>query len=65
MGLAGFTDKIFDIPHVTAARDLFIGIPEPETDRLASLAHDRTDWLICAPNHRDDLARTCARNRYG
>src|SRR3978361_1292924 len=32
--LTGFTDEIFDIPHVTAARDLFIDIPGPETDRL-------------------------------
>jgi hypothetical protein len=29
--LTGFTDEIFDIPHVTAARDLFIDIPGPET----------------------------------
>jgi hypothetical protein len=36
--LTGFTDEIFDIPHVTAARDLFVDIPGPETDRLASLA---------------------------
>src|ERR1700749_5248219 len=32
--LTGFTDEIFDIPHVTAARDLFFDIPGPETDRL-------------------------------
>jgi beta-ureidopropionase len=25
--LTGFTDEIFDIPHVTAARELFIDIP--------------------------------------
>ena len=36
--LTGFTDEIFDIPHVVAARDLFIDIPGPETDRLAELA---------------------------
>src|ERR1700720_4698552 len=36
--LTGFTDEIFDIPHVTAARELFIEIPGPETDRLPSLA---------------------------
>ena len=36
--LTGFTDEIFDIPHVTAARDLFIDIPGPETERLAALA---------------------------
>ena len=34
--LTGFTDEIFDIPHVTAARELFIDIPGPETDRLAA-----------------------------
>ena len=36
--LTGFTDEIFDIPHVVAARDLFIDIPGPETERLAELA---------------------------
>ncbi len=36
--LTGFTDEIFDIPHTTAARELFIDIPGPETDRLAGLA---------------------------
>ena len=36
--LTGFTDEIFDIPHVTAARELFIDIPGPETERLARLA---------------------------
>jgi len=43
--LTGFTDEIFDIPHVTAARDLFIDIPGPETDRLASLGNTtHTSW---------------------
>ena len=41
--LTGFTDEIFDIPHVTAARDLFIDIPGPETDRLAALARNSFD----------------------
>src|SRR5919202_5962563 len=36
--LTGFTDEIFDIPHTVAARELFIEIPGPETDRLADLA---------------------------
>ena len=27
--LTGFTDEIFDIPHVVAARELFIDIPGP------------------------------------
>ena len=31
--LTGFTDEIFDIPHTTAARDLFIDLPGPETRR--------------------------------
>jgi beta-ureidopropionase len=35
--LTGFTDEIFDIPHVTAARDLFIDIPGAR-DRPARLA---------------------------
>ena len=34
--LTGFTDEIFDIPHVVAARDLFIDIPGPETAVLAA-----------------------------
>src|SRR5205809_3857639 len=46
--LTGFTDEIFDIPHVTAARDLFIDIPGPETDRLAALAR-QYDTYIVAP----------------
>ena len=33
--LTGFTDEIFDVPHVVAARDLFIDVPGPETERLA------------------------------
>jgi beta-ureidopropionase len=43
--LTGFTDEIFDIPHVTAARDLFIDIPGPETDRLASLARQYGTYI--------------------
>ena len=44
--LTGFTDEIFDIPHVTAARDLFIDIPGPETDRLASLARQYDTYIV-------------------
>src|SRR5579885_2617313 len=44
--LTGFTDEIFDIPHVTAARDLFIDIPGPETDRLAALARQYETYII-------------------
>src|SRR6201982_3771301 len=44
--LTGFTDEIFDIPHVTAARDLFIDIPGPETDRLASLPPPDDTYIV-------------------
>src|SRR5437763_10477893 len=43
--LTGFTDEIFDIPHVTAARELFIDIPGPETDRLAALARQYGTYI--------------------
>ena len=36
--LTGFTDEVFDIPHVTAAREIFIEIPGEETDFLGRLA---------------------------
>ncbi|MEA2179174.1 MAG: hypothetical protein QOG77_2471 [Solirubrobacteraceae bacterium] len=45
--LTGFTDEIFDIPHVVAARDLFIDIPGPETDRLGELAKLYDTYIIC------------------
>src|SRR3984893_5408230 len=44
--LTGFTDEIFDIPHVTAARDLFIDIPGPETSRLAALARHYDTYIV-------------------
>lgn len=44
--LTGFTDEIFDIPHVTAARELFIDIPGPETERLAALARQYETYLV-------------------
>src|SRR2546427_7188065 len=44
--LTGFTDEIFDVPHVTAARELFIDIPGPETDRLASLARLYGTYIV-------------------
>jgi beta-ureidopropionase len=44
--LTGFTDEIFDIPHVTAARDLFIDIPGPETSRLAALARQYDTYIV-------------------
>ena len=43
--LTGFTDEIFDIPHVTAAPELFIDIPGPETDRLAALARHYDTYI--------------------
>ena len=36
--LTGFTDEIFDLPHVMAARELFIDIPGEETEFLGRLA---------------------------
>ena len=38
--------EIFDIPHVTAARDLFIDIPGPETSRLAALARQYDTYIV-------------------
>ena len=44
--LTGFTDEIFDIPHVIAARDLFIDLPGPETERLATLARHYDTFIV-------------------
>ena len=44
--LTGFTDEIFDIPHVVAARELFIDLPGPETDRLAGLAKLYNTYIV-------------------
>jgi predicted amidohydrolase len=44
--LTGFTDEAFDIPHVTAARELFIDIPGEETEQLAALARLYGTYLI-------------------
>ncbi len=44
--LTGFTDEIFDIPHTTAARELFIDIPGPETERLSELARLYETYVI-------------------
>ncbi len=50
--LTGFTDEIFDLPHVVAARELFIDIPGEETERLGKLAKQYgiyiydTDYII-------------------
>ncbi|WP_327311840.1 nitrilase-related carbon-nitrogen hydrolase [Streptomyces sp. NBC_01243] len=44
--LTGFADEILDMPHVTAARDLFIDIPGPETERLAALARHYDTYIV-------------------
>ena len=44
--LTGFTDEIFDIPHTVAARDLFIDLPGPETQRLGALAKQYDTYII-------------------
>jgi beta-ureidopropionase len=44
--LTGFTDEAFDLPHVLAARELFIDIPGPETERLAGLAKMYETYII-------------------
>jgi predicted amidohydrolase len=44
--LTGFTDEIFDIPHVIAARDLFIDVPGEETEFLGRLAKLYRTYII-------------------
>jgi len=44
--LTGFTDEIFDLPHVMAARDLFIDIPGEETEHLGRLAKTYDTYII-------------------
>lgn len=44
--LTGFGDEAFDIPHVRAAREMFIDIPGPETERLGTLARAHGVYLI-------------------
>ena len=44
--LTGFTDEVFDVPHVTAAREMFIEIPGEETDMLGRLAKLYKTYLI-------------------
>ena len=44
--LTGFTDEAFDVPHVTASRELFIDIPGEESDRLAGLARMYETYLV-------------------
>lgn len=44
--LTGFTDEVFDLPHVMAARDLFMDIPGEETERLGQLAREYDLYII-------------------
>src|SRR5438128_2544955 len=44
--LTGFTDEVFDTPHVTAARELFIDIPGEETEHLGRLAKQYETYVI-------------------
>ena len=44
--LTGFTDEIFDVPHVVAARDLFIDVPGEETEALGQLARRYGTYII-------------------
>jgi predicted amidohydrolase len=44
--LTGFTDEIFDIPHVLAANELFIDVPGQETEFLGGLAKLYKTYII-------------------
>ncbi len=44
--LTGFPDEIFNIPHITAARDIFIDIPGEETEYLGRLAKHYETYII-------------------
>ncbi len=44
--LTGFTDEAFDVPHVTAARELFIDLPGEESEHLAALAKHYETYVI-------------------
>ncbi|MBL8583706.1 MAG: hypothetical protein JNL61_15970 [Rhizobiaceae bacterium] len=44
--LTGFTDEIFDVPHVTAAREMFIDVPGEETEALGKLARHYDTYVI-------------------
>ena len=50
--LTGFGDEAFDIPHVKAAREMFIDIPGPETDRLGGLAKQYGVYIIAQSKAR-------------
>jgi len=44
--LTGFTDEAFDIPHVIAARELFIDLPGEETEALGRLARHYETYIV-------------------
>ena len=44
--ISGFTDEAFDMPHVTAARELYIDIPGEETDILGNIAKHYNTYII-------------------
>jgi predicted amidohydrolase len=44
--LTGFTDEIFDLPHVLCANELFIEVPGVESDRLAQIAKRYGTYII-------------------
>lgn len=44
--ISGFTDEAFDIPHVTAAKELYIDIPGEETEFLGNIAKHYNTYII-------------------
>lgn len=44
--LSGFTDEAFDLPHATAARELYIDVPGPETEALGKIAKQYDTYII-------------------
>lgn len=44
--LTGFGDETFDLPHVLCAREFFIEIPGPESERLGEIAKKYKTYII-------------------
>lgn len=44
--MTGFTDEIFDVPHVVAAQEMFIDLPGEETEALGKLARHYDTYII-------------------
>jgi predicted amidohydrolase len=44
--ISGFTDEAFDVPHVTAAKELYIDIPGEETEYLGKIAKHYKTYII-------------------